>query len=239
MIDLVKDALLKAIGSTVVNKTTLSTVFCEVADIVNSRPLTYLSPDEILDVLTPNTFLRPDASALDANININPETLSSSTSRLLTGYKQVWTIKEHYKSQFYSHYLQLMREKHARLHPTPQGAVKYKPKVGEIVLVKNADTSRAKWPLGVIESLDRRQAYASVRIIDWTTTLKRTEEQLRDNAKLYATKIVRRSINTLYPLELPPEEPRTMDVEAPEAKLARRLSTLNIEVDAGPATPSS
>ena len=62
---------------------------------------------------------------------------------------------------------------------------------------------------------------------------------MSDNAKLYATKIVRRSINTLYPLELPPEEPRTMDVEAPEAKLARRLSTLNIEVDAGPATPSS
>ena len=109
MVGIVNNTLLKVVGSKVVHHSTFKTALCQVKDVVNSRPLTYSSPDKILEPLTLNSFLRP-ANSATMDININPRTLSSNASTLLTGYKALRRFMEHFKSQFYSRYLGFLRK---------------------------------------------------------------------------------------------------------------------------------
>lgn len=155
---------------------------------------------------------------------------------MLGGYKELRNVVEYYRSVFYSHYLRLLREKHSRMHSAPRGAVKFSPRVGAMVLAKHANISRAKWPLAVIEKLDRRNAQATIRIINWVETNKLTPDQLTNPSQLYITKVINLPVSSLYPLELPPEEPRDVDSESRATKVARRLSSLSLEVDDGPST---
>ena len=82
-----------------------------------------------------------------------------------------------FESQFYSRYLLLLRDNYRRMHPAPKGASKYTPRVGETVIVRDDNVSRAKWPLGRIEALDSRKAQAQVRVIDWAASNKMPEDK--------------------------------------------------------------
>jgi hypothetical protein len=219
MIGLVKNALLRVLGSSVVDYISLTTVLCQVEDLINSRPLTHSSSTEILQPLTPNSFLRPASNKPSEAIDVDPATLTSTASKLLKSYKVVRAFTEHFKSIFLSQYLQLMREKQVRMHPAPKGAVKFAPRIGEMVHVKEEKQSRARWPLGVIEKLDRRGAQAWVRIVDWAATYKRSAVEQEDDRSLYRTKLIQKSVKLLYPLELPYEEAGAVD--GPSAKMAR------------------
>lgn len=210
MVGLVKNSLLTVLGSATVDYITLNTVLCQVENLVNSRPLTYVSPDEILETVTPNSYLRPARESNEGSINIDPEKITSSASLLLPAYKQVRNLVEHFRSVFYSRYLPLCRAGYAQRHQAPKGAVSYSPRSGEIVLVKVSDGSRAKWPLGVVERLEKGQAW--VRIVDWEATYKLPPQTVNDPKRLYATKVVQKSINRLYPLELPGPSTNTQDI---------------------------
>ena len=176
MIGIVKSTLLRVLGSKVVNSTTLNTALIQVEDYVNSRPLTYSSRDEILEILTPNSFLRPTSLTGNVEIDIDISTTPSSTANLLAGYKVLRNLNERFHSLFYSRYLPLLHP--ARKHKAPKGAVSFSPDIGDMVLIRDSNTlSRAKWPLGIIEILDRRKVQASVRIINCTATQKMTHSE--------------------------------------------------------------
>jgi hypothetical protein len=202
MIGLVKDLLLKVLGRDVVDYITLTTVLCQIEDIVNSRPLTYIPGNEISEPLTPNCFLRPASNSASVDLNVNPAAVSSRASNLLPGYKTVYALVEHFRSRFYSAYLQRMREKHVALHRSPRGSVKFEPRVGEMVLVKGLDARRTQWPLGVVERLDARGAQAWVRVVDWVATNKMSPDQRAEPRLLHKTKLIQKAVNSLYPLEI-------------------------------------
>jgi len=216
-----KATLLKVIGSKVVNYVTLQTALCQVEEVVNSRPLTYVTSNEIVEIITPNSFLRP--AHIRQESGEMPDDIISTTSTLIQGYKTVQSIVDHYRSAFYGRYLQLLRERHVRLHPAPKGAVSFTPKIGHVVLIKLPQVSRAKWPLGVVEGLDGRKARASVRIIDWTKTNK-LKIALKSK-KSYPNKVVQKPISQLYLVELAPEE-----IHDPEAPAAKRVADTVTEV---------
>jgi transposase InsO family protein len=220
MIGLVKDLLLKVLGRDVIDYVTLTTVLCQIEDIINSRPLTYIPGNEITEPLTPNCFLRPASNSASTDINVNPAAVSYSASKLLTGYKTVYAFLEHFRERFYTEYLQRMREKHIALHRSPRGSVKFLPRVGEMVLVKGLEARRTQWPLGVVERLDARGAQAWVRVVDWVATKKLSTYQRALPQQLHKTKLIQKAVNSLYPLEVRTEV-QDSATAAPAAQVMR------------------
>jgi len=89
--------------------------------------------------------------------------------------------------------LDLFREKHTRSHVSTRNSVSLVPQVNDIVLVKESGAPRASWKLGRILSLDNRRAVAQIRCNGSNLT---------------------RSINHLFPLELPLEETSEPNLES-------------------------
>jgi len=152
----------------------------------------------------------------------------SNTSTLIRGYDELKAIVEHFRSHFYSRYLQQLRGHHTRLHPAPKGAVSFMPKCGHVVLVKVSDVSRAKWPLGVIESINKSKTTASVRIINWTKTNQVKISPL--DGETYPTKAVTKLVSHLFPVELAPGD---ADLE-----LAPLLTSKRPNLDQEPLLPA-
>lgn len=102
------------------------------------------------------------------------------------------------------------------------------PKCGHVVLVKVSDVSRAKWPLGVIESINKSKTTASVRIINWTKTNQVKISPL--DGETYPTKAVTKLVSHLFPVELAPGD---ADLE-----LAPLLTSKRPNLDQEPLLPA-
>ncbi len=163
LIGFVKRSLRKSYSNRCLPLVELQTVLHKVADIVNSRPLTYFSTEEVVEPLTPNHFLRFGANinvdlALNAHIPITKKGQESVTkwhllSRMLDAY---WEAFHHL-------YLKSLTERHVSHHPTKRSSVPFVPKMGDIVLFQETSPPRAEWPMGRILQLDRRAAIAYIR----------------------------------------------------------------------------
>lgn len=101
-----------------------------------------------------------------------------------------WTV-------FHRLYLSALRDTHVQLHRAQRGAAPWAPKVGDIVLVQEKSAPRAKWPIGLIEKLDRQQAQATVRTVNVDTT----SRLLCPLKKTFPTSTTVRPINRFYPFE--------------------------------------
>lgn len=110
MIGFVKRTILHTIGIKVVNYVTLTTALCKVEDIINSHPLAHVAADEILETISPNSFLKPSRAGHEASLSIEIDEVSKSVSELITGYKAKQAIVQHFRSIFYSRHLQFLRE---------------------------------------------------------------------------------------------------------------------------------
>ena len=211
MIGIVKISLMLILGKRLVDLCTLHTTFCQVENIVNSRPLTHISPDEISPPLTPNSFLHPFRTANpETELQVSMPPSNTKSWDLIAGYRKTRSIIEMFRTQFKKRYLMLLRDNYRRWHPAPKGAVKFTPRVRETVSIQdNKGASRAYWPLGIIESIDARKSQAGVKTIDWLATNK---DQANNPDSLYKTKIIEKSVGALYPLEIPFEEPQFLIV---------------------------
>jgi len=192
LIGLVKNCLRKGYSQILLDYVDLLTALYNIADIINSRPLTFVSSDEVISALTPNHFirLRPEESNVSVEVRNIRSTLSGRKLRDL--WCQILGVVENFWCAFESQYLTYLREKHTRSHTSPRGSVSLVPQVNDIALVKESGTPRASWKLGRILSLDNRKAVAQIRCNGSNLT---------------------RSINHLFPLELLPEETSEPNLE--------------------------
>lgn len=109
--DLVKDCLLKAIGTSLVDYIVLETALKKIADIINDRPLNYVSYEEVLRPLTPNNFLHPTRKQTRLVLEpLNLTSTSDTAKKLVQGYQRTLSMVEGYRQAFHSLYFSHLRE---------------------------------------------------------------------------------------------------------------------------------
>lgn len=189
LIGVAKPSLKKSFGrKQILNYTALNTALCELENIINSRPLTYVS-EEPLQVLTPNHFLR----LRTVNANNIPEVSKHRIPRytrkdMLKTWEETRAIVEDFWSAFRGLYLLSLRGQHDMTHKPRKGSAKYVPKKDHLVLIQHPSAPRCDWPTGRVISVDHRAATARVLV-------RRRE---LDAHREYITK----SVNQLFPFEL-------------------------------------
>ena len=205
-----KQCLRRVIGRARLSLDELSTAVVEVEGILNSRPLTYVSTEELEEPLTPSHLLvghrifnmpQPNYSGDEDYENDVPAT------GLTQRFKYLNTVLTHFWNRWRKEYLSELREGHR--YSKKNGGNKIKIAVGDVVLVHDQDLPRTLWRLAVVE-----------RLIEGTDGEIRAAE-IRVKSGKQASSLFRRSVQHLYPLELnqaqdvlPPSIAVTVEQEA-------------------------
>jgi len=140
MVGIVKSCLERCLQGRVLSVERMRTVLYQVMDIVNSQPLTYLPAGEVVELITPNHFLRLGGehtnTFLESNISEVP--IVSSADKLLAGYKEIERAVREFRITFFQQYFALLKEKHilSPMHRHPRGSYPYKPQVSDVVLIQ-------------------------------------------------------------------------------------------------------
>ena len=193
MIQSMKRCLKKTIGKAKLTYDELFTALTEVEGIINSRPLSYVSSNDLEEPLTPAHLLTgrrilslPDTAVStgsdgDNNFEVSSEELHARIHNLNSTLTDFW-------NRWRQEYLLQLRERYSS---RSNSGVPRAPIQGEIVLVHDENHPRTMWRLGrvkeVITSSDGNVRGASIEV--------------KTNNKLYT---IRRPISHLYPLEAEP-----------------------------------
>ncbi|EGT52812.1 hypothetical protein CAEBREN_32514 [Caenorhabditis brenneri] len=162
MIGLIKESLVRA-GSTkrMFGLEELRTTLAECTNVVNCRPLTYISSDDDIFPLRPIDFIRPHhhstGSLLAPTSNLDFSDQIPSRRNLIEEWEQLSTITEEFRRRWNREYIQVLQERKECQHKqvNPQ---KILPKIGDVVLIHQPTTNAATWPLGKIEEVKERSA---------------------------------------------------------------------------------
>ncbi|XP_028408199.1 uncharacterized protein LOC114530777 [Dendronephthya gigantea] len=174
IIGLVKQALYKTGGGTLLTWNALQDHLLDIQVSLNNRPLSYVEDDIQLPLLTPNTLMhnRPNNIPTQDYHEVEERDLRKTAKRLEKCKDKLWR-------RWTDEYLKGLRERHNLRHNNKQFTLK----VGEVVIIKSDERDRNKWKLGIVENLIRDGV---VRV-----------------AKLRAGKgHLERAVQHLYPLEL-------------------------------------
>ena len=138
-----KEVLFGLVKDHVLTDPQLYTVFTEVESIINSRPLTHLSDDvRDLEPLTPNHVL--------LGMHRNWSAISDTSELDIFSrrkWKQVQALRAMFWTRWIKEYLPTLAQRSRWTGDGPTFDV------GELVLVKNDEVKRNKWPLGRIEKI--------------------------------------------------------------------------------------
>ena len=181
-----KRCLKKIIGTTRLSYEELQTVLVEVEAILNSRPLTYVTSEDLEEPLTPSHLLTgrrlislPDPQDSEDD----PDYHASHTPEVLTRrMKHLTVMLDHFWKRWKWEYLVELREMHryAQKPTTPHEPVSF----GDVVLVYDEDHPRIFWKLAKVEGLLKgsdgvvRGAKVRVRSGNGFTVLKRPVQHL-------------------------------------------------------------
>ena len=192
----VKRCLRKVTGQAKFDYDELHTATVEVEGILNSRPLSYVSPEDFDESLTPSHLLvgrrllnLPSNPNADGLVEYSPKVTKSHLSKR---FQYLNITPDQFWQRWRQEYLLELREHHRFNKKTPQGR---QIAIGDVVVVHTDERRRGLWNLGKIEELypgrDGNIRAASVRV--YTGKKKPI--------------ILRRPVQRLYPLELnePPE----------------------------------
>lgn len=221
MVQAMKRCLRKAIGKAKLNYDELLTVLTEVEAIINSRPLSYFSSEDLEEPLTPSHLLTghrtlglPDGTATvdyngDENFTLNQQDLHGRVSDLKQALAEFW-------DRWHNEYLLQLRERYT--HTDPVG-VPRAPIPGEVVLIHEENQPRSLWRLGrvkdVIEGSDGQIRGATLTVVT--------------NGK---QSTLRRPISCLYPLEVDPQSNPQMknpDMEATPVDKSQKEADTTLE----------
>ena len=154
MIQSMKRCLKKAIGRARLSHDELFTAVTQVEAMLNSRPLTYLSSEELEEAVTPSHLLvgyrllcLPDIQGDVSDPDFGEAQSHASINQRLEHLKMVL---EHFWKRWRREYLQDLRDRH-RYSNHLQGSGEIK--VGDVVVVHSDKYPRTFWKIGVIEQL--------------------------------------------------------------------------------------
>ena len=209
MVKSVKRCLRKVMGQAKFDYDELHTATVEVEGILNSRPLSYVSPEDFDEPLTPSHLLvgrrllnLPSNPNADSLVEYSPKVTKSHLSKR---FQYLNITLDQFWQRWRQEYLLELREHHRFNKKTPQGR---QIAIGDVVVVHTDERRRGLWNLGKIEELypgrDGNIRAASVRV--YTGKKKPI--------------ILRRPVQRLYPLELnePPEVVDEDDTELDKDK---------------------
>nr|XP_042912778.1 uncharacterized protein LOC122272830 [Parasteatoda tepidariorum] len=186
---MIKQVLRKVLGHASLNYEELNTILCECEQILNSRPITYVSEDaKDPSPLTPMMFLHelPSSGVPDID-EIDAKELSRRAK-----YRQ--QLRNDLRNRFRNEYLGQLRlysVKNKRFD---------KVNVGDLVLLEEANKKRIHWPLAKI-----------VEVLPGKDNVIRLAKVKTENS------VFLRPVQRLYPLELQPVElvPKTIERKDP------------------------
>ncbi|KAJ2942864.1 hypothetical protein O0L34_g15054 [Tuta absoluta] len=138
-----KTHLMRVIGLTILTFEELATVFCKIEAVLNSRPLCPLSSDpNDLEALTPGHFL------IGRPLNALPEyPYTEVSSNRLTRYELLQQMSQNFWKRWSLEYLHILQQ---RLKWTDRTEP---PRIGDLVLVKDANLPPLRWRRGRILNL--------------------------------------------------------------------------------------
>ena len=188
-----KRCLKKMIGQARLTYDELLTAVTEVEAIVNSRPLSFISSDDLEEPLTPshlligrralslpdNLFYNGDEDDDDAEVN--PSFLNKRLKYLSTILNRFW-------KRWRDEYLLELRDSHR--YSSGDCSASEQISVGDIVVVHNDNKPRGFWKLGKVEDL----------VVGRDGQIRGAE--LRIHGKDGRTTMLRRPLQRLYPLEV-------------------------------------
>lgn len=196
MIKSAKRCIKKTVGKSSLTYDELLTVITEVEAVLNSRPISYVSMDDLEEPLTPSHLLTgfrvlslPDPPITeDPDYNESPNALTRRMRHFLITLEKFW-------KRWKAEYLLELREFHRVQQPGQNNGSTVKE--GEIVTVFDETHPRGLWRLGKVESV-LRSSDGGVR-----------GALIRTQNKSGSSSILRRPIQHLYPLDvrLPTPEP--------------------------------
>ena len=156
MIKSAKRCVKKSVGRARLTYDELLTVLAEVEMILNSRPLSYVSSEDVEEPLTlsyllighrvlnlPDTVVTCSEGDVNEDIDVSQES-SSKRARHLS------VIMEHFWKRWKTEYLLQLREYHQ--HCNGDDSV-HQPRVGDVVVVHDDNCPRGFWKLAKVESL--------------------------------------------------------------------------------------
>ena len=111
MVKVVKTSLHKVIGKSRLSYEDLETVLIQIESIVNSRPLTFITSEEVCEPLTPSHLIYGERliSAIN-NEYIDDTTFDISSEQCSNRVKYIQKLFDHYWSRFRKEYLQELSE---------------------------------------------------------------------------------------------------------------------------------
>ena len=194
----VKSCLKKTLGRSLISLLQLQTLIKEIEAVINTRPLTYLDSELDVDgVLTPADFIGTKSSSLGIpNVHTSSDTEPSQTSsRELIEW---WKKEQHFINMFWESwtkdYLVALRERNdSKRQRNPADVL---PKIGQVVLLKDAQRPRGQWKL--------------VRIRELHTSRDGTTRSV--TVSTHNGKSLRRPLQHLIPLEYNEGEVRNIDL---------------------------
>ena len=172
----------------------LLTTITEIEAVLNSRPLSYVSGEDIEEPLTPSHLLigrrilnLPDH--IGYLCELDDQEFTTDSVQLTRRVKHLNNTLNHFWNRWRTEYLNELREAHghsmSKRHGKPTDL-----SIGDVVIVHNEKLPRGLWKLGrIIELLKGRDGHFRAAIVKTT----RTDGQ---------SMLLRRPIQLLYPLEL-------------------------------------
>ena len=185
----VKRCLKKILGNASLTYEELLTVVVEVEAIVNSRPLTYVSSEELEEPLTPShlMFGRRLLSLPDpANKEIDPE-WNPTTQELTRRMNHINNLLDKFWKRWSNEYLLSLRESHRQVTKDSESR---KIAEGDVVIVHKDNRRRCQWKMGRVKQLitSKDGEVRGAKVIVPSKGMKPTT--------------LRRPVQKLYPLEV-------------------------------------
>lgn len=224
MIQTTKRCLRKTIGGASLTFEELLTIVTEVEMTVNSRPLSYVSSEDLEEPLTPSHLLcghrvlsLPDPASQEDTLDCTA-TRDDLTRRM----RHLSKVLADFWKRWRSEYLLELRDMHR--HFRPAKGVTSGISVGDIVVIHDENLPRGLWRLGKVEELmtgtDGNVRCATVKVA----------------SRGHGTRSIKRPLPRLYPLELRSEdEPKGLVVK--EANRADHETILNASDQGQDAIP--
>jgi hypothetical protein len=190
----VKASLRKSIGSRSLTRSELETTLHEIEGCINSRPLCFTGDDIDSDrPLTPNHFLLGKGAGFQAKVLEDLDAVSSN----------VLSEREQTRRRMLDHFWKVWRNEYLVNLPVVRNksGIHGNLEIGSLVLIKEDNTPRMQWDLGVV------------------TELYKGKDDIVRSVKLHTTSGPRiRAIQRLYDLEIVKNDPSLPQVPQPLEK---------------------